>query len=188
MALDATVAGASANSYLTVAAADALATADLGRQSALWLDAATTDAVKEAALQRATREIDGHFPTTGMWVRYDADQALLYPRPQDATGSPLTPYIHPAVQLACYHQAAYLVKNADAIDDAAARRARGLFSFSDSEGGGSVAIDPTFGLLSPQAAADLAPLRAGGRGTLSSVPVASADSYPYGYPTTRVLP
>lgn len=184
MTLDATVAGATANSYLTVAAADALAAADLGRQATAWT-AATTDQ-KERALKRATREIDQHFPTTGLWVRYDADQALLYPRPQDATGVPLVPYIHANVQLACYHQASYLVVNADLIDGAASRRARGLFSFSDSEGGGSVALDPTFGLLSPQAAADLAAVRAGGRGTLSSVPISSADSYDY--PSTRVLP
>lgn len=186
MALDATVAGATANSYLTVAAADALAAADLGRQAAGWLAALT--ATKEAALQRATREIDGNFPISGLWVRYDADQALLFPRPQDATGAPLAPYIHPNVEQATYHQAAYLVANASLIDDAAARRARGLFSFSDSEGGGSVALDPAFGLLAPQAMAFLTALRAGGKGTLSSVQIASADSYPYGYPSTRVLP
>lgn len=186
MTLDATVAGPTANSYLTVADADALAAVDLGRNAAQWLDAATTTAIKEAALQRATREIDGNFPIAGMWVRYDADQALLFPRPQDATGVPLVPYIHANVRLACYHQAAYLVHNADAIDDAAARRARGLFSFSDSEGGGSVALDPTFGLLSPQAQAYLGAVRAGGRGTLVSVPIASADSA--SYPSTRVLP
>lgn len=185
MTLDATVAGEDANSYLTVADADALAAADLGRNAALWLDDDTTDAVKEAALQRATREIDGNFPATGRWVRYDADQALLFPRPQDASGAPLTPYIHANLRLATYKQAAYLVANADLIDDAGARRARGLFSFSDSEGGGSVAIDPTFGLLAPEAQAYLSALRAGGRGTLVSVPIAS--SYSSAYPT-RIIP
>ena len=56
MAIDATIAGASANSYLTVAAADALAASELGRDMKAWT-AATTDE-KEAALVRATEEVD----------------------------------------------------------------------------------------------------------------------------------
>lgn len=185
MALDATVAGASANSYLTVAAADALAAADLGRNATGWL--AATQPVKEAALQRATREIDAFFPTTGMWLRYSYTQALLFPRPMDASGSPLAPYVPAGVLQACFKQAAYLVANANTIDDAAARRARGLFSFSDSEGGGSVALDPTFGLLAPEAVGYLQPLRAGGRGTLTSVPISSRTGADYPLPD-KLLP
>jgi len=80
MILDATPAGLSANSYLTVGAADSLAGADLGSAAAAWLAAVT--AQKEAALVRATREVNAYLRSSGI-ARYAAAQSLLYPRAVD---------------------------------------------------------------------------------------------------------
>lgn len=81
--IDATVGGALADSYLSVAAADALAARDLGSAALRWLQATTTVAMKERALVRATREIDAHLLTSG-GTPYTATQALLYPRTVDS--------------------------------------------------------------------------------------------------------
>jgi hypothetical protein len=156
VALDATVAGAAANSYLTLAAADALAADDLGPEAAAWLSQAD-DAKREAALRRATRELDAYLRTG--WARYSAAQALLFPRliDQDASGALLPRN----VQLACYEQATYVLANAAVMDRANSRRARDLASAAEpntsySEGGQEL---PT---LSPQALQYLAGYRTAG--------------------------
>lgn len=148
MAIDATVAGASANSYLTIAAADALASSELGRDMKAWA-AATTDE-KEAALIRATDEIDADIGR----VAYPATttQALLFPRRTDVVSSS---YVLPTrLQRAVILQAAFLLRNADTLDDAVAFRARGLSNFSNPDGtSGQVADDPSFGRMHPRAKA-----------------------------------
>jgi hypothetical protein len=128
MALDATPAGASADSYLTVAAADALAGADLGPEPALWLNAATTTAIKEAALKRATREIDAYLRSG--WTRHSPTQALRFPRSIDVntSGSPIIPV---DLQRATYQQAIYLNKNATILAAANRRRARNVSNASE---------------------------------------------------------
>lgn len=125
MTIDTTVAGTSADSYLTVAAADLFAAADLGPEVTTWLAAVTGD--KEKALKRATREIDG-FLRTG-WSMYLSTQALLFPRSLDVSGS--TPFIPRKVQLACYEQATFVLKNAAVMDNARTRRARDVASASE---------------------------------------------------------
>jgi hypothetical protein len=147
MALDATVAGASANSYLTVAAADAFAASDLGRNAKDWLAATSED--KEAALIRASEEIDG---TVGRVESYAVlGQALLFPRLIDTELDGTTPKLPKTLQKATYLQAAYLIHNANLLDDAAARRARGLVNFSNPDGtSGQVATDASWGTLHPR--------------------------------------
>lgn len=147
MAIDATIAGASANSYLTVAAADTLAASDLGLNAKEWLTA-TVD-TKEAALIRASEEVDdvvGHvaYPAT-------AAQALLFPRAEDLALDGVTWIIPVRLLRAVYLQAAFLVKNAELLDHAAARRARGLSNFSNPDGtSGQVSDDPSFGAVHPR--------------------------------------
>jgi hypothetical protein len=85
MALDATVGGALADSYLSVAAADALAEADIGTAAAHWRNPLIPVGDRERALKRATREIEAHVSTSG--VRYSATQRRLYPRAIDAASS-----------------------------------------------------------------------------------------------------
>ncbi len=76
MALDATVGGANANSYATVAELDAyFAEHPLG---ATWTAAAQTTAQKEARLIHGTRLLDASFLWKGS-PTYD-DQALAFPR------------------------------------------------------------------------------------------------------------
>ena len=146
MAIDATVAGASANSYLTVAAADLLAASELGRDMKAW--SAATVEEKEAALVRATEEVDAEvgrvvYPAT-------ATQSLLFPRRTDYVGSI---YFIPArLARATILQAAFLLRNADLLDDAVSFRARGLSNFSNPDGtSGQLADDPSFGRLHPRA-------------------------------------
>lgn len=134
MALDATVAGATADSYLTVAAADALAAADVGPEATAWLDAGAAE--KEQALKRATREIDAEVRSD--WVRYSYTvtspyrQRLRFPRSIDYTGtSPKVPFIPDDIINATYEQATYVHKNAAVLDAAAVRRAQGLRSGSE---------------------------------------------------------
>lgn len=148
MAIDATVAGAAADSYVTVEAADLLAGDDLGPQAELWLNASTTAATREKALKRATREIDAFLDLST--ARYSTSQALLFPRGSDVSGTPSVPYLPSVVKHATYEQASYLVANVKYLDEAASRRAHGLFSYQNPDGtGGSVSVDPAFGRLSP---------------------------------------
>jgi hypothetical protein len=150
--IDATVAGASADSYLTVDEADALAIADLGRQARQWL-ASDLD-TKEAALKRATRDVDDFVDVVPSRWSYDAAtgaplQALLFPRGGDALEG--VPFIPSTVVRATYEQAAYLILNADAIDAAASRRAQGLSNFANPDGtGGTLSTDPHAGRLAPR--------------------------------------
>ncbi len=144
MPLDATVGTASANSYLSVAAADLLAQSDLGRAPKDWL--AATDDEKEAALTRATEEIDAHLSRVA--YAYAPTQALLFPRAEDVVSSAAV--IPLRIQRATYRQAVYLIRNASLIDDAASRRARGMLNFSNPDGtGGQVSTDGSFGRLDP---------------------------------------
>jgi hypothetical protein len=144
MALDATVAGSAANSYLTVAEADSLAAEDIGMHAREWV--AANVETKEAALIRATDEIDSTIVRT---IPYATDQALLFPRSTDQDGS--APYLPARLKRATYLQASYLVKNADLLDQAAMRRARGLVNFSNPDGtGGQIADSATFGRLHPR--------------------------------------
>lgn len=151
MALDATPAGASANSYLTVAAADTLAGEDLGPEATAWLalnNATPADlAKKEAALKRATREIDAHVRSG--WSRYSTSQVLRFPRSIDVvSGSPVLPQ---ELQRATYQQAIYLVKNASVIAAANTRRARNLQSASEPDTSYSQGADDGMSILSAQA-------------------------------------
>lgn len=147
MVLDATLAGAAANSYLTVAEADALARDDLGTTAERWLAASVPD--REKALIRATREIDLFVADAG-GMRYSATQALLFPRAVDVTGTPALPFLHRSIRAAAYSQAAYVLENAKRIDQAASRRARGFLRFDENDGpSGELALDPAFGLLAP---------------------------------------
>lgn len=74
MAFDATVGGVNANSYVSVADADAYFLNTYGRESWASLD----DGVKEALLQEATRALDLYYK----WIGYRATetQALGWPR------------------------------------------------------------------------------------------------------------
>lgn len=125
MALDATVAGADADSYLSVADADALAAADLGPEVDQWLAAEEAD--KERALKRATRELDSYVRTG--WRQYASTQALTFPRliDVDADG----PFLPRDIRLATYEQATYVLANAKVLDRANTRRARDMQSASE---------------------------------------------------------
>lgn len=146
MTLDATVAGALADSYLTVEDADALAEADMGPEATRWLDANTTVAERERALKRATREIDGYVRTG--WPKYTATQALRFPRSIDVASD--VAYIPADITMAAYHQAAYVLRNAAVIDKANARHARGLSQFSEPNVSGSI-DDESVNIISPRA-------------------------------------
>lgn len=150
MAIDATVAGAAANSYLTVADADALARNDLGPDATAWL-AGPLDS-KERALVRATRECDAYARVAG--TRFDAAQALLFPRSLDVTSAGVA-FLVPNIKLACYEQATYVLANAKVLDEASTRRAQGLIQFTDDDVSGSPAVDPAYGRMSPDAIAYL---------------------------------
>lgn len=157
MPLDATVGGASANSYLTVAAADSLAASDIGANAQEWAAAPTDE--KEAALIRASDEIDSH---VGRVVSpFSATQALLFPRVEDVDAVGVA-FLPARLRKAVYLQAAYLLKNATIIDQAAARRARGLVNFANPDGtSGQLATDPGFGHLHPRVEALVGPLTEG---------------------------
>lgn len=180
MALDTTVAGAAADSYVSVTEADTLAGQSLSSFAAAWT--AATTAKKENALRQATVDVDTHVRSTEPWtaaafqpVPAPAAQRLLFPRSTDYTGTaPGTPYIEARVKQATYEQAAYLLANQPLLDAAAQRRARGMFSFSEEDGpSGSIAIDPTLGRFSPAAALLLRSLTGTGSGSVRSVPIRS---------------
>ncbi len=174
MPLVATIAGTTANSYLTVAAADEIAnTVDTGRHPGTWM--ATPLDAKERALMTATSYIDGWKRWTS--TTYAVGQALVFPRLLDVRDS--LPYLHPNVRRACYEQAVYLLANGDVLDDAATRHARGMQSFQDDDGSGSLPNNRTKNLIAPEAEMFLravSGIRVVAR-TLISVPVRSA-TYP----------
>jgi len=168
VALDATVGGAAANSYLTVAEADAIAAQDVGPEVTKWLAASQPE--KEAALQRATRELDAYMRTG--WQPYSSSQALLFPRiiDQDSTGA----YLPRKLQLATYEQSTYVLANAGVLDRANSRRARDLASVAEpntsySRQGGVDEVAE----LSAQAMVYLAGFRTGGNRGLRSVRMSS---------------
>jgi len=175
MALDATVAGASADSYLTVAAADALAAGDLvgDPEVAKWLDPATTLAMKEQALRQASNHVNAQVSTG--WLPYapaaQASSGMVFPRSIDVTGS--TPFIPKGIKLAVYQQARYLLRNARTIAQARVRQAQALESASEPDVSWSRSGDDS-GELSSAALIHLAPFVRvqGGRG-LRSVRLAS---------------
>lgn len=150
MALDATVGGESADSYIDVATADSLNADRLGPQAARWAAAATAD--KEKALKQATVDIDARISIGLPW---DDDQALRFPRAVDVDDLD-APFILPRIKRATYEQAAYLLSNIELLDDAARRRARGLFSFDEDDLSGTLAVSGQLGLLAPAAEALLA--------------------------------
>ena len=165
-----------ANAYITLAEADAYAENDLGHDAEAWV-AESDDDVRARAIIRATDDIRAY--QTAVGLPYAADQALLYPRGIDVVPILLTPFIQANVKRATYEQAKYVLQNADTIDEAGTRRARGLISFSDDDGSGTVlAMDPSWGLFSPRMISYLAavPNATAGRRTLVSVPYTS--SYP----------
>lgn len=133
MALDSTVAGTNADSYLSVADADALAAADLGPEADAWRalsNAMPADVEqKERALKRATREIDAYLRSG--WARYVSGQALLFPRLIDYRGTPAVPFVPTDIQRATYEQATFVLKNKDVLDYARTRRARDVQSASE---------------------------------------------------------
>lgn len=147
MALDYTVGGAAATSYLSVAAADELNADRLGPQASTW--AAAADGEKEKALIQATADIDG---AVVVGLPYSIDQALRFPRAIDVDVDD-APLIPSRVARATYEQAAYLLANAQLLDDAAARRARGMYTFDEPEVSGTIALDGKLGLLAPRAEA-----------------------------------
>lgn len=177
MAIVATAGSASADSYLTVAAADELAGADLGPEAEAWTSADL--GLKEAALRRATREVDSYVATG--WPPFDVDQALVFPREtMDEDGDGVA-FIPRKVVLATYQQALYLLKNKDALAAMNAHRATAGSVDPDA----SYGVDPNNGpsIISPMAQHYLAGFRTAPRpgkgGGVRSMRVAS------GFPGTR---
>lgn len=167
MALDATVAGSSANSYLSVADADELAEADaiLG---AKWLAAGQPD--RERCLVAATRDCETYKGTVG--PAFSSTQARRFPRAIDVADS--VPFLPPALRQAVYEQAVHLLVNGKNIADAQARRAQGTLSQQDNNGAWTAALDPRFGRYAQGMLEQLAliptPSRVAAR-TLVSVPI-----------------
>jgi len=173
MALDTTVAGATADAYISAAEADVFAANRLGRFSARWLltgTGALTVDQKENAILQATVDVDAHIRST---IPYSATQRLAFPRTTDYIGTPAVPFLDRLVKEATYEQAAFLAVNADLLDDAATRRARGMFSFNDDDVSGSLAVDSSLGRFSPRASMLLRDLGGTGHATVRSVPMRS---------------
>ena len=168
MALDSTVGGAQAESYLSVAEADTLAGLSLSSFAAAWTNAQL--AKKENALRVATRDVEVRVGAVDRWS--DA-QALYFPRAVDVAGTPAIPFIPSLVRQATYEQAAFLLANQKVLDHAATRRARGMFSFTEDDGpSGTLAIDPTVGRLSPEAERLMqALIRTSSGGLSGSIPI-----------------
>lgn len=158
MTLIVTPGGLTSDAYLDVAAADAMAAADLGAFASKWVAAATEASAsgtnrlrKEAALRRAAQDIDELVRSVPAYAV--SGQALLFPRNVDYSGAY---YIPAGVQRAAYRQALYLFANADVIDAAKMRQARQLSSFSEPNVSGTLAdagvgrFDPSLdGILQP---------------------------------------
>lgn len=149
MVLVTTPGASDADAYITLAEALARAQADLGRFATNWeTGAGVDDAKREAAIQRATRDVDEHL---GYTDRSDpwTPQALAFPRvgDYDLDGTLIIP---DAIQRATYYQAIYVLANADLIDDSATRRSRGLANFSEQNVSGQL-MDERAGILAPRA-------------------------------------
>lgn len=148
--LDATVAGASSDSYITLAVADALAEDDLGPEAERWRAPTTAEADRERALKRATREIDD-FVRTGS--RHTATQRLRFPSTADVLDG--EPFIPADVQHATYYQALYVLSNAAVLDRANARHARNVRQGSEPDTSYTQGEDP-MSAMSPRALQSLA--------------------------------
>lgn len=174
MVLVATVAGADANSYLTVADANTLAAAD-AIHGAAWL--AASDADKELMLFAATRDVEVFKGNVG--PKYSASQARAFPR---ATIDVLegVPFLPAALEEATYCQAVHLLVHRALLADAQKRRAQGTLSQQDANGAWQAAIDDRFGYYAPRMTELLASVvavsRIGGR-TIVAVPVANGLGY-----------
>ena len=140
MALDATVAGESANSYLSVADADELAATD-PINGDHWAQA--DDPAKERALVAATRDVEVFKGAVG--TAYSLTQARRFPRVGDLAGDPAEPYLLEPLRMATYEQAVHLLVNGRLIADGQARRAQGTLSQQDANGAWTAALDPRFG-------------------------------------------
>lgn len=149
MPLDVTPGGTAADSYLSVADSLLYANNDLGSFAAGWI--AADSATQEKALRRATRDIDRFLGATV--AGYAIGQRLSFPRYYDVDPITGLPIIPERVQEATYLQAIYVLANADVIDQASTRRARGLMNFTEPNVSGAIAEDANFGRLSPDAAA-----------------------------------
>lgn len=137
MTLDATVAGTTANAYLTLEEADAYAAEDLGSDVTTW--EASDDADREAAIIQATVDID-EYNRRVTETPYSSTQALRYPRSVDVVDDEAV--VVTRLKRATYEQAKYRLVNADLFADARARRARGLAAFSDDDGSGTMSLHP----------------------------------------------
>ena len=145
MTLDTTPGGSASDSYLSLADALAFANADLGLYADGWI--ASTDAIREKALKRATRDIDRWAGSTT--DPYSVDQALTFPRWEDVDANGL-PFIHPRLEEATYQQATYVLHNAEVLDRAATRRARGETSYTEPNVSGTLADSASYGRLAPE--------------------------------------
>lgn len=177
MTLVATAGSSTADSYLTLAAAEAIAAGDIGPEVDAWTKA--DEPMREAALRRATREIDGYVATG--WAPYDPDQALTFPRETMDVDDAGTPFIPQRIKQACYQQAIYILKNKDALAAMNAHRA----SAGSVDPDAAYGVDPAAGpsVISPMAAHYLAGFKTAPRsrtgGNVGSLRVAS------GFPGTR---
>jgi hypothetical protein len=146
MALDVTPGGSASDSYLSLADALSFANGDLGLYADGWI--AATDPTREKALRRATRDIDTWIGSTT--DAYSTTQALAFPRWEDVddTGNPV---IVSSIELATYHQAIYVLANAEVLDNAATRRARALSNFTEPNVSGTLAEGVGYGRLAPEA-------------------------------------
>lgn len=159
------------NSYLDVSNASALAAEDLGPEAESWLK--SSEEVQEAALLRATREVDA-FVATGWEPYHGIEQLLVFPRSIDR-GIDLSPLYPRKVILATYQQALYLLKNKDALASMNAHRARA----GDVDPDAAYGVDPANGpsIISPMAMHYLAGFRTAPRvgkgGGIGSTRVAS---------------
>lgn len=133
MTLDATVAGAAADSYLSVADADAMAADDLAGDPEVskWIDGSTTTAQKEQALRRATSQVNASIGSG--WLPYAAaaqtSSGLVFPRTIDVVDG--LAFIPRNVRLAVYEQAKFLLRNARSLAAARVRQAQDLQSASE---------------------------------------------------------
>lgn len=150
MPLDTTIGGAASDSYLSLADAAAFAAADLGTYADEW--AAADDPTREKALRRATRDIDTFVGSTVEAWDAVTPQKLAFPRWEDVDTNG-NPFLPPRLLQATYHQAAYVLANAEVLDAAATRRARALTNFTEPNVSGTINEDARFGRLSPVAEA-----------------------------------
>lgn len=144
MAINATVGSSTANSYMTIEAADAYFSARLGSDA--WHGASAEE--KSAALQQATSNLDD-FSYVG--YRNSPTQALNFPRAYPYNDDPekqsSTIAIPTAIRKACCEEALYLLQNrgnAGGMSERQLLQAEGVRSFSTlglSESYGSSAVD-----------------------------------------------